>query len=82
MDEKSIEYEEVSKLFKKRMESELNNSEDDAEDEIETRVYSVKTEKLIWAGKTKSVNASSSETVIKELAALVIKDMKNSGLIK
>ncbi len=50
--------------------------------QLETRVYSVKTEKLIWAGKTKSVNASSSEAVIKELAALVIKDMKNSGLIK
>ena len=29
--------------------------------QLDTRVYSVKTEKLVWAGKTKSVNASSSQ---------------------
>lgn len=50
--------------------------------QLETRVYSVKTEKLVWAGKTKSVNVSSGESVIKDLAALVINDMKKSGLIK
>ncbi|MGE0793584.1 MAG: hypothetical protein AB7V77_05400 [Candidatus Woesearchaeota archaeon] len=42
MDEKSIEYEEVSKLFKKRIDSELNeNKQNDESDEIiETKVYS------------------------------------------
>lgn len=50
--------------------------------QLETRVFSVKDSKLIWAGKTKSVNASSAENIIKDLAKLVIKDMKNSGLIK
>ncbi len=50
--------------------------------QLETRVYSVKNEKLVWAGKTKTVNASSGEKVVKELAQLVVKDMKISGLIK
>lgn len=50
--------------------------------QLETRVYSVKNEKLVWAGKTKSVNASSAESVIKDLVALIIKDMKDNGLIK
>ncbi len=50
--------------------------------QLETRIYSVKSEKLVWAGKTKSVNASSGEEVVKELVQLVVKDMKISGLIK
>ncbi|MCW8931995.1 MAG: hypothetical protein OQL19_17395 [Gammaproteobacteria bacterium] len=50
--------------------------------QLDTRVYSVKHEKLVWAGKTKSVNASSAQDVIKELVILVINDMKESGLIK
>ncbi len=50
--------------------------------QLETRVYAVENEKLVWAGKTKSVNASSAEQIIKELVSLVVKDMKESGLIK
>ncbi len=50
--------------------------------QLETRVYSVKNEKLVWAGKTKSVNASSAKSVVKDLVTLVIKDMKENGLIK
>lgn len=50
--------------------------------QLETRVYAVKNENLVWAGKTKSVNASSAEEIIKDLVSLVVKDMKESGLIK
>ncbi len=50
--------------------------------QLETRVYAVKTEKLVWAGKTKSVNASSGEKIIKDLANLVVADMKKNGLIQ
>ncbi len=50
--------------------------------QLDTRVFSVKNEKLVWAGKTKTINASSGEEIVKELVQLVVKDMKKSGLIK
>lgn len=50
--------------------------------QLETRVFSVAEEKLIWAGKSKSVNVSSGEKLVKELVKLVVKDMKESRLIK
>ncbi len=50
--------------------------------QLETRVFSVAQEKLIWAGKSKSVNVSSSEKIVKELVKLVVDDMKKSALIK
>lgn len=50
--------------------------------QLETRVFSAQTEKLVWAGKTKSVNADSAEDIIKELVDVVVDDMKKSGLIK
>lgn len=50
--------------------------------QLETRVFSVADEKLVWAGKTKSVNASSSEDIVKQLVKLVVEDMKESGLIQ
>ena len=50
--------------------------------QLETRVFSVADEKLVWAGKSKTVNASSSEKVVQDLVKLVIKDMKESLLIK
>jgi len=50
--------------------------------QLETRVFSVADEKLIWAGKSKSVNVSSGEKIVKDLVRLVVKDMKESGLIK
>ena len=48
---------------------------------LDTRVYSVKSEKLIWAGKTKSVNVSSTKKMVKELVSLVVNDMRSSGFI-
>jgi len=50
--------------------------------QLETRIYSAKSEKLIWAGKTKSVNVSSGDEIIKQLVSLVVHDMKKNGLIQ
>lgn len=49
---------------------------------IETLLFNVANEKMIWAGKTKSFNSSSSKAIIKELEKLVIGDMQKSGIIK
>jgi hypothetical protein len=49
---------------------------------LDTKLFAVSSEKMIWAGKTESFNPSSSQSVISELEKLVITDMKKSGLIK
>ena len=48
---------------------------------LETRVYAVEPEKLIWAGKTRSVNASSGQKISEELVKVVVDDMRASGLV-
>lgn len=50
--------------------------------QLETRVYSAVSEKLIWAGKTKSINVSSADKIIKELVSVVVDDMKKNGLLQ
>lgn len=50
--------------------------------QLETRVYSVKTKKMIWAGKSQSFNTSSGENIFKELVPLVVKDLKENGFIQ
>ena len=49
---------------------------------LETRVYAVSPEKLVWAGNTKSVNSASPEVVTGELVKIVSDDMRDSGLIE
>lgn len=49
---------------------------------LDTKLFAVTTEKMIWAGKTETFNPSSAQTVIKELASVLIKDMKKSGVVK
>jgi len=48
---------------------------------LETTVFSTSTEKMIWAGSTRSFNPSSAQKLIKENAELIIKDMKASSLL-
>ena len=50
--------------------------------QLETRVYALPTEDLVWAGNTESMNASSAEKIISETASIIVNDMKSSGLIK
>lgn len=50
--------------------------------QLETRVYSVENEKLVWAGNTESVNSASGAKITEELVKLVTDDMRKSGFIK
>ena len=49
---------------------------------LDTKLFAVSSEKMIWAGKTESFNPSSSQSVVSELEKLVISDMKKSGMVK
>jgi len=49
--------------------------------QLETRVFALPSEDLVWAGNTESVNSSSADKIISETAGLIISDMKQSGLI-
>ncbi len=48
---------------------------------LETRVYAVEPEQLIWAGKTRSVNAASAEKIVEELVKIVMDDMRRNELL-
>ena len=48
---------------------------------LETQLFSAAEEKLLWAGETRSFNPGSAATVARELAQLVVKEMRESGLL-
>lgn len=48
---------------------------------LETVVFSTRSEKMIWAGATRSFNPTSATSVIKENTQIIINDMKESGLL-
>ena len=48
---------------------------------LETQVYTLRDEQLVWAGNSESVNSSSAEKIVQELVGLVVADMQKSGLI-
>jgi len=49
---------------------------------IDTKLFNVASEKMIWSGKTESFNPTSSREVIGDLERLVIRDMRKSAVIK
>ena len=49
---------------------------------LETRVYAVATKAMIWAGTTESLNPGSADSIIKETADVIRKDMQEHGLIQ
>jgi hypothetical protein len=49
---------------------------------IETTVYTVNPNKLIWTGTTKTVNPSKMENTINEIAEVVSEKMKKDGFLK
>ena len=49
---------------------------------LETRVFSVQDRKLLWAGNTESFNPDSPAKVVRQIARLVVDDMKSAGLIE
>ena len=48
---------------------------------VETLVYSIKQNKLVWAGQSKTTNPSNVDAFVKEIADAVAKEMKKQGLI-
>jgi hypothetical protein len=48
---------------------------------IETRVYSLKQNKLVWAGKSKTTNPANVDHVVKQLAAATAKELEKEGLV-
>jgi hypothetical protein len=49
---------------------------------VETLVYDMKADKLVWAGRSQTTNPSKVETLIKELVAGAANEMKKQGLIR
>ena len=49
---------------------------------VETMVYDLEADKLVWAGLSESTNTSKAETLIKELVAAAAAEMKKQGLIR
>ena len=49
---------------------------------VETLVYSLKQDKLVWAGKSKSTNPSRVDSLIKDIVAGAVADMEKAGLIR
>lgn len=47
---------------------------------VETLIYSLGRNKLIWAGQSKTTNPSKVDSFVKELAAAAAKELKKSGL--
>ncbi len=48
---------------------------------IETLVYDLRQNKLVWAGRTRTMNPSNVEGFIKELATAVGKELRSDGVI-
>jgi hypothetical protein len=48
---------------------------------LATNLYDVKTEKLIWSGKSETLSPDSTRQVIDDVIKLVIKDMQQNGLL-
>jgi hypothetical protein len=48
---------------------------------IETLVYDLKANKLIWAAKSQTTNPERVDTLIKELVSAAAAEMKKQGLV-
>jgi len=48
---------------------------------VETNVYSVDQDKLVWSGTTSTMNPSKIDTTTAEIADAVIEEMKNEGFL-
>jgi hypothetical protein len=49
---------------------------------VETLVYSLKQDKLVWAGQSKSTNPSRVDGLIKEIVDGAVADMQKAGLVR
>jgi hypothetical protein len=54
---------------------------EDVEFDLETRLYDVKTETLIWAGETKTTNPKTTGEAIGQVVEAVMKELEKNGLL-
>ncbi len=54
---------------------------EDVEFDLETRLYDVKTETLIWAGETKTTNPKTTGEAIGQVVEAVMKELQKNGLL-
>jgi hypothetical protein len=48
---------------------------------VETLVYSLKQNKLVWAGQSRTTNPSNVEALVKKLAGATASELQKQGLI-
>ncbi len=48
---------------------------------LEITVFSAKTQKMVWAGATKSVDPKSGAQLVDDVSGLIVADMKNAGFL-
>jgi hypothetical protein len=48
---------------------------------IETLIYDLRRNKLVWGGRTRTMNPSDVESFVKELATAVAKELRSNGLV-
>lgn len=48
---------------------------------LETNLYNVKTEQLIWSGQTKTISKDSKDEIINDVIKVVVHDLQNNKLI-
>jgi hypothetical protein len=48
---------------------------------VETRVYSLKQNKLVWGGQSKTTNPKNVDALVRKLAAAAAKELKDLGLV-
>ena len=49
---------------------------------VETAVYSMTTEKLIWSGVSESMNPSSAKSVVDDVVRVVVRELKRHGIVR
>jgi hypothetical protein len=49
---------------------------------METQVYSMKDDKLVWYGITKTTNPKNAKQLVEEVAKEVAKDLRKQGFIE
>ena len=49
---------------------------------VETAVYSMTTEKLIWSGVSESMNPSSAKSIVDDVVRVVVTDLKRHGIVR
>jgi len=49
---------------------------------VETLIYDLRTDKLVWAGMSDTVNPETAQKFIKDVVKAAAKEMKKQGLVR